>query len=108
MITNGIMTPAPTPRPIFVARLGPLSGEFVGSDTGGAVGRSPRGADEEGAVATVFEMVELDGANKDVIATTMLRTGRSVTEGTGVLDTEELIDAATVVDRSGDEDIAFR
>jgi hypothetical protein len=98
-------TPAPTPMPTLVARLGPLSGESVEVGTGGATG-SPTGIDDDededaGATKDVVN-VELEGI-KDVVV--IACDCVSVIELTEVVDCCERVLGATVVDASEAEDI---
>jgi len=106
MTMRRMSTPAPTPMPILVARLGPLSGEPDGTNTGGATGRL-NDADEEGAGATKdLESVELRDDEKDVVVTAS--EGESVIELTEVVDCCKLVLGATDVDASKAEDIEDR
>lgn len=96
-------TPAPAPKPILVARLGPLSLEFDGADTCGAVDKV-EDIDED-----VIENVELEGSIKDVI--TSIIAGCAVIEGTEFVVCcwrLVVVAATTSVDASKAEDIEVR
>lgn len=106
MAMSRMSTPAPTPMPILVARLGPLSGESVGTNTGGATGRL-NDADDEGTGATnVSDSVELGDDEKDVVVTGS--ESEFVLELIEVVNCCKLVLGATVVDASEAEDIEDR